>query len=318
MTDELKNVLNDKKFQSKLNLSKNIETDSTLALIKNDTYKFVLEIVKNTGECWCQNNNRDYSHISEEYDLIMILKGIFKRSNISRRVEKDLLNYINIYAIKKDASFFRYNYILIDINELKKVLESLGYYVQMPSTTKINLEITPSSFEDLIKRVSVNHNDEIKLIDKYNDELIELLKSFPNKRNEYLKVEREKLFNNIEHFTKELISIIYEEIGNKYLKENSDLLSYSVNYSIATKYDYLLKDMNEKNEYQLLVSQYTGDLIDVNLLNQYLQEDGFNIMIKDKNSDSIYTEVSISKNAFEEKIREVNREEKALKRIFRR
>ena len=256
-----------------------------------------------------------------------ITENVNQDLRISKSKIKDIKNYnfanentSKILAISTYLSFLKFNYYLIDYEKVYEVLNSLNfvvadYIIRGVWNAEFNVKITKDNFEKLIEKVNAKTHEQIVLIDRYNNELLDILRNVKTKRKEFLQNKKEELERDVKSNTKEFVSIIYRQFSKKYLSEN--------NIKLVSEYSFKDKDNDYYNVLSLL--NENRDIIkndkdvDMNLLKQILESDGFAVNIRktDYFNDGKLT-IIISREDFEEKIREVNREEKTLKRIFRR
>ena len=326
MTDELKNILDNKELKEKVKKTDNSKYEQIREETLDGSHKFVLNTISNISEIYIESINDEGIYIDSKL-AYYITENVNQDLRISKSKIKDIKNYnfanentSKILAISTYLSFLKFNYYLIDYEKVKEILNSLNfavedYIIRGVWNAEFNVKITKDNFEKLIEKVNAKTHEQIVLMDRYNDELWDILRNVKTKRKEFLQNKKEELERDVKSNTKEFVSIIYRQFSKKYLSEN--------NIKLVSEYSFKDKDNDYYNVLSLL--NENRDIIkndkdvDMNLLKQILESDGFAVNIRktDYFNDGKLT-IIISREDFEEKIREVNREEKTLKRIFRR
>ena len=325
MTDELKSILDNKELKERVVNFDDSKNEQIREETLDGSHKFVLNTISNISEIYIESIKDEGIYIDSKL-AYYITENVNQDLRISKSKIKDIKNYsyanasTRILAISTNLSLFKLNYYLIDYEKVKEILNSLNfavedYIIRGGWGAEFNVKITKDNFEKLIEKVNAKTNEPIVLMDRYNDELLDILRNVKTKRKEFLQNKKEELENVIKSNTKEFVSIIYRQFSKKYLSEN--------NVKLKSEYSFKDKDNNYYNVLSLLnenkdIIKNDKD-IDMNLLKQILESDGFTVNIRkpDYFNDGKLT-IIISREDFEEKIREVNKEEKILKRIFRR
>ena len=325
MTDELKSILDNKELKERVVNFDDSKNEQIREETLDGSHKFVLNTISNISEIYIESIKDEGIYIDSKL-AYYITENVNQDLRISKSKIKDIKNYsyanasTRILAISTNLSLFKLNYYLIDYEKVKEILNSLNfavedYIIRGGWGAEFNVKITKDNFEKLIEKVNAKTNEHIVFMDRYNDELLDILRNVKTKRKEFLQNKKEELENVIKSNTKEFVSIIYRQFSKKYLSEN--------NVKLKSEYSFKDKDNNYYNVLSLLnenkdIIKNDKD-IDMNLLKQILESDGFTVNIRkpDYFNDGKLT-IIISREDFEEKIREVNKEEKILKRIFRR
>lgn len=206
-----------------------------------ETYKFVLEIIKELGNRYVEDleNKKIYT---KEFTIFNNTTVIYKKKN----------------SILK--------------NELTKSLKEIGVNVYI-SNFELSALIYRSNFDKLIEKA----NMEIKLIEMYNEELVNYLRSIPRKRKEFLLKKKEEIIRKIDDNTNFVVSKINFSLDKQYRYTLNHALYSSLEYTDVKDSNYNYLNMVFEKEQKSQFKEFDGLLFDVSKVREYFESKGYDV-----------------------------------------